>query len=48
MRDYLRVKVDLGEVYSAFRYMASDVGGITMATPALPIEEVLRRLRMGA
>jgi len=48
MRDYLQVKVDLSEVYSAFQYMASDVGGITMATPALPIEEVLRRLRMSA
>ena len=48
MRDYLKVKVDLSEVYSAFQYMASDVGGITMATPALPIEEVLRRLRMSA
>jgi hypothetical protein len=48
VRDYVQVKVDLGEVYSAFRYMASDVGGITMATPALPIEEVLRRLGMGA
>ena len=48
MRDYIQVRVGLGEVYSAFRYMASDVGGIAMATPALPIEEVLRRLRMGA
>jgi hypothetical protein len=48
MRDYIQVRVGLGKVYSAFRYMASDVGGITMATPALPIEEVLRRLRMGA
>jgi len=48
VRDYVQVKIDLGEVYSVFRYMASDVSGITMATPALPIEEILRRLRMGA
>jgi IS605 OrfB family transposase len=38
----------LSEVYSVFRYMASDVGDIAMVTPALPIEEVLRRLRMSA
>jgi hypothetical protein len=30
--------------YSAFRYMPSDVRGITMATPALPIEEILQKL----
>jgi hypothetical protein len=48
MRGYIHAKADLGEVYSAFQYMASDVDGITMATLALPIEEVLRRLRMGA
>jgi len=35
---------DLQAVYSAFRYMPSDVKEITMATPALPIEEILQKL----
>jgi hypothetical protein len=34
----------LGTAYSAFRYMPSDVKEITMATPALPIEETLQKL----
>jgi len=35
---------DLQTTYSAFRYMTSDVKEITMATPALPIEEILQKL----
>ena len=35
---------DLHTAYSAFTYMPSDVKGITMATPALPIEEILQKL----
>ena len=35
---------DLQTAYSAFRYMTSDVKEITMATPALPIEEILQKL----
>jgi hypothetical protein len=35
---------DLQTAYSAFRYMPSDVKEITMATPALPIEEILQKL----
>jgi hypothetical protein len=31
-------------VYSAFRYMASDVKGVAMAAPALPPEEILEML----
>ncbi len=35
---------DLYAVYSAFRYMASDVKGITMAVPALPPEKIFELL----
>ncbi|MFZ8839083.1 MAG: hypothetical protein ACO2PM_09170, partial [Pyrobaculum sp.] len=34
----------LQTAYSAFRYMTSDVKEITMATPALPVEEILQKL----
>ncbi len=36
--------LDLYVVYSAFRYMASDVKGITMAVPALPPEKIFELL----
>jgi hypothetical protein len=40
---YIRLP-DLHVVYSAFRYMASDVRGITMVTPALPPERIFEML----
>jgi hypothetical protein len=36
--------VDLYPAYSAFRYMASDVKGIAMTTPALPPEKIFELL----
>ena len=37
-------QLDLRAAYSAFRYMASDVKGVTMAVPALPPEKILELL----
>jgi len=39
-----RVELNTLAIYSAFRYMASDVEGITMAAPALPPEKMLELL----
>jgi hypothetical protein len=39
-----RVELNTLAIYSAFRYMASDVKGITMAAPALPPEKILELL----
>jgi hypothetical protein len=39
-----RVELNTLTIYSAFRYMASDVKGITMATPALPPEKIFKLL----
>jgi hypothetical protein len=39
-------RLDLRAVYTAFRYMASDVEGVAMAVPALPPEKILEALEL--
>jgi hypothetical protein len=39
-------QTDLRAAYSAFRYMASDVRGVSMAVPALPPEKIFEMLEL--